>query len=272
VQYYDEVDTRAASWVGSACGGYDPPYTEDDEMSGSRTTSVVARHYVAVSKTGTITWLETATNTSNAWSASATSSGSLTKTIHWSMAVFPSCAQTAESTEWSGSNSWTIESTQTYTGDYLVAFAGVEYTQSVGVTYHSLEEYYEDDAFASGGIATKVTDQTALNEDDSSYIAECGSSGFITKTCGAQYDGGWYCTATAGVGGLTMVEPQVFRIQASAGCSGGATEYAYRLIAVNGESAAYNDPAGASARLVSYNPETGEFSIAATAADIVSWI
>ena len=90
IQYYDAVDTRKAAWIGSQCGGYDPPYVEDDSKSGTRSTSVVARHYVAVSKAGSLTWLETATNGTNSWSATASSAGSLTRTDHWSMQALPS--------------------------------------------------------------------------------------------------------------------------------------------------------------------------------------
>jgi hypothetical protein len=262
IQTYDEIDTREACWVDE----------ENDSKDGVAVTTVIARHYVAATKAGNLTWLETATRATDEWSATATALGSLTLTRHWQMAAFPVCTQSVIGEEWEGSNSWTVESTRLSTLDAYVAFGGEKYTQSASAEFHSLEEWYEDSAFATAGAATKITNVTAINDETPEYVQSCGSSGYLTKTCSAAFEDYWYCTASAFAGLLTMIEPQVFRITLRAQCGTGTAEYAHRLISCNGESEVYNDPPDSSARLVSYNPETGEFAVAATSADVVSWV
>ncbi len=229
-QYYDGIDTREACWVDD---GANP--VGDSETSGSVITRTGSRHYVAVTKTGSITWLETIVDTTTTWSTSETASGSLTRIDHWQMTAFPSCSQ-SYTTEWSGFNAWSKEAIQSYVGNYSVVFGDSEYTQTVSNGTHSIEEWYEDDAHAVSGFATKVTNITAINDETPEYVTSCGSSGYLAKTCSAYFGDYWSCGAMGGVGGLTMIEPQVFRITVSAQCAGGLPEYAYVTIACNGES------------------------------------
>jgi hypothetical protein len=112
----------------------------------------------------------------------------------------------------------------------------------------------------------------ANNEDTPEYLTTCAYGGAVSGSCSGVFSGSWSCPATAGTILPQMLEPQVFKVGAGGGCSG-TTSTVYQLVSVNGHTdPGYSDPPGTSAKLVSYHPKTGAFAIAATAADVVSWV
>ena len=263
-QYWEITDANVVGWDGVA--------DSDTSDSGEYSTATASRHYVAVTKAGDLTWLETETSTNNSWSTETISSGSMTLHHQHVTEAYPSCSFYPIAEEYEGGLSWTKTSTQTIAIDYVVRFGGQEYAQSLAIVYESLEEWEAAESILFTPV--KITNIVANNAATPEFVASCGTTGYVTKSCAAVWQSNiWVCGASGALGGLTMVEPQVFRITGSAGCSGGATEYAYALISCNGETeVGYTDPAGTSARLVSYNPNTGAFAIAGSASDTVCWV
>lgn len=263
-QTYDLVAEYAPIWDSG----------EDGADSGSRITSSIRLYYAAVTSSGSITWLEYETKTTTNWSWSESSSGALTYTEHKSMGPLPLCSISVVDIDYSGTMTWTKESTSTALIETIIRFGGQAYTQTITKGTHELYEWEGGESVEAVG-AVLVTQIRAINEDTPEYITACSVSGLASKTCDAQYEDYWYCDAIGSVGGLQMVEPQVFRISATAGCGSDIPNYVYgyRLISCNGDSlSTYTDSPGASARLVSYHPKTGEFAVADTSTDLVVWV
>ncbi len=136
-----------------------------------------------------------------------------------------------------------------YSDSASASFGGSTLTQSASSTIHEVDHYN------SVGVRDWYVDEcTAETSGDG------GSAN--SSTCGE----GWSSSAYPWV----MFAPDVFKLICSGPTS--VTDGVVIVSARGDTLAGYSDPAGITARLVSYNPGTGAFAIAASASDTVCWV
>lgn len=198
-------------------------------------------HYAAATPTGEVTWLTSTTN--------STTTGDQTIT-----GDVPNGNYVVDG--------WTaVDTVQT------VSFAGVSVTASYSGGHSWHREYINGYEYwpAYQGIKT---------DPGRWSVCEASSAAGAVNNC-VYWDapGDTYaCGALAGLG-IHMSAPNVFVLLSTCGCR--VTETRHRLfVAADGRSwsEGYDDPAGESARLVAYNPGSGEFAVAPTSSDVVQWV